>query len=71
MREKNLMPTVFSPTIKTRISDFNGKQMRVRGKGPGYDCDLKITWRGNKQQSQPTAFLNRIKVLNKTVLDFM
>lgn len=40
MRE-NSMPTVFSPTTKTRTSDFNGKQMGVTGRGPGYDCDLK------------------------------
>lgn len=35
------MPTVFSPTTRTRISDFNGKKTGVRGKGPGYDGDLK------------------------------
>lgn len=40
MRE-NSMPTVFCPTTRTGISDFNGKKTRVRGKGPGYDCDLK------------------------------
>lgn len=53
MREKNLVPTVFSPTTRPRISDFNGKQMGVRGKGLGYDCDLKNHLE-RKQTIEPT-----------------
>lgn len=28
------MPTVFSPTTKTRMRDFTGEQMGVRGRDP-------------------------------------
>ena len=43
------MPTLFSPTTKTRTGEFNGKQMGVGGRALGMTVTWKITWGGNKQ----------------------
>lgn len=77
--EGNSMPTLFSPTTKTRTGEFNGKQMGVKPwvwlwleKSLGEEINNTANQPlGFKGQETVKLCLNWTKVLNGLVLDFI